>query len=174
MNYIYLSLGYDMSLVEGIAANKAAHVELVGYREIIELAGQKRRAVAKYDDDPDVASQESPLPPTRISAPFVHGDDAEDSNHWRETTPSFAIRPDGHIELLCKCTASRAARPEASPMHAAALVACRHPLRRREAVQGLALRPPPQRVDWLSGEWLRLLDLDDQRRACERYLDRQR
>ena len=69
MNYIYLSLGYDMSLVEGIAANKAPHVELVGYREIIDLAGQKRRAVAKYDDDPDVASQESPLPPTRISAP---------------------------------------------------------------------------------------------------------
>ena len=58
-----------MSLVEGIAANKAPHVELVGYREIIDLAGQKRRAMAKYDDDPDVASQQSPLPPTRISAP---------------------------------------------------------------------------------------------------------
>ena len=99
MNYIYLGLGYDMSLVEGIAANKAAHVELVGYREIIDLARQKRRAKS---DDSSFASQESPLPPTRISAPFVHGDDAEYSNHWRETTPSFAIRPDGHIELLCK------------------------------------------------------------------------
>ena len=114
MSYIYLGLGYDMSLVEGIAANKAAHVELVGYREIIDLAGQKRRAVAKYDDDPDVASQESPLPPTRISAPFVHGDDAEDSNHWRETTPSFAIRPDGHIELLCKLQHRLACRPARS------------------------------------------------------------
>ena len=76
--------------------------------------GQKRRAVAKYDDDPDVASQESPLPPTRISAPFVHGDDAEDSNHWRETTPSFAIRPDGHIELLCKLQHRLACRPARS------------------------------------------------------------
>jgi hypothetical protein len=28
-----------------------------------------------------------------VSAPFVH-DSGVDSNHWRETTPSFALRPD--------------------------------------------------------------------------------
>ena len=43
MNYIYFSLGYDMQLVDDVAKLAAEHVELVGYREIIELARQKQR-----------------------------------------------------------------------------------------------------------------------------------
>ena len=43
MNYIYFSLGYDMKLVDDVAALAAPHVELVGYREIIELARQKHK-----------------------------------------------------------------------------------------------------------------------------------
>lgn len=43
MNYIYLSLGYDMALVDEVASLTAPHVKLVGYREIIELAKHKHR-----------------------------------------------------------------------------------------------------------------------------------
>ena len=43
MNYIYLSLGYDMALVDKVASLVAPHVELVGYREIIELARRKHQ-----------------------------------------------------------------------------------------------------------------------------------
>ena len=47
MNYIYLSLGYDMVLVDKIAALTAPHVELIGYREIIELARRKHSSIAR-------------------------------------------------------------------------------------------------------------------------------
>ena len=44
MNYIYLTLGYDMALVDNIATLTAPHVELVGYREIIELARRRKHS----------------------------------------------------------------------------------------------------------------------------------
>lgn len=44
MVYMYLTLGTDMSLVDEIAQLKASHIELVGYRELIELARQKKIA----------------------------------------------------------------------------------------------------------------------------------
>ena len=44
LSYAYLSLGYDTSLVDAVAASlvrSAPHVKLVGYRELIALAQQK-------------------------------------------------------------------------------------------------------------------------------------
>lgn len=41
MVYVYLGLGSDMRVVDAIAKLKAPHVELVGYRELIDLAKQK-------------------------------------------------------------------------------------------------------------------------------------
>ena len=47
LSYAYLTLGYDTSLVDVVAAalaHSAPHVKLVGYRELIALAQQKRAA----------------------------------------------------------------------------------------------------------------------------------
>ena len=47
LSYAYLTLGYDTSLVDAVAlalARSAPHVKLVGYRELIALAQQKRAA----------------------------------------------------------------------------------------------------------------------------------
>ena len=41
MVYIYLGLGSDMRVIDAIAELTAPHVELVGYRELIDLAKQK-------------------------------------------------------------------------------------------------------------------------------------
>ena len=44
LSYAYLTLGYDTSVVDEVARLIAAapHVELVGYRELIEVAAQRR------------------------------------------------------------------------------------------------------------------------------------
>ena len=44
LSYAYLTLGYDTSLVDAVAAalaRSAPHVKLVGYRELIALAQQR-------------------------------------------------------------------------------------------------------------------------------------
>jgi hypothetical protein len=43
MVYVYIGLGSDMHFVDGLAAAVADHIELVGYRELIELAKQKKK-----------------------------------------------------------------------------------------------------------------------------------
>ncbi len=42
MVYVYLGLGSDMSVVDDIAKLTAPHIKLVGYRELIDLARQKK------------------------------------------------------------------------------------------------------------------------------------
>ena len=47
LSYAYLTLGYDISLVDAVAAalaRSAPHVKLVGYRELIALTQQKSAA----------------------------------------------------------------------------------------------------------------------------------
>ena len=71
-----------------------SYVHGAAKQQTLGMASPALASIKTDDEGTDV------LPPTRVLAPFLHGDDEYDSNGWRETAPGMVLQPDGSIAIF--------------------------------------------------------------------------